>query len=149
MDAPLTRWYCDTCGEQIEKAEDGYVIWNDMGPEGPRSYKIIHQGRCDQRETHNSSAALTDYLGADGLAIATAHVSIGAVKKRMGAGDSAPGDVDAWVDFVRRVQLPYYEEARRCFGHPEYRERMSDSNEVAPYLEETLKDTIERFGGKS
>lgn len=149
MDAPLTHWYCDTCGKQIVSAKDGYVIWKDTGSEGPRSYRIIHHGRCDRRGEYNSSAALVDFLGADGFATATALISVGTVIRNRGVGSVASGDVDDWVDFVRRVQLPYYEEARRCFNNPEYREEMSDANEVAPYLEENLKRTIRRFGGKA
>ncbi|MDT3678901.1 MAG: hypothetical protein ROZ64_08705 [Burkholderiaceae bacterium] len=148
MDAPLTRWYCDTCEEQIEKAEDGYVVWKNPDSHGPHSFKIIHQRRCDPKR-HHFSQALADFLGPDGLAHATTLLSVGTVMKRRGIKSSAPGDVDAWVDFVRRLQLPYYEEARRCFKDPEYRDDMSDANEVLSYLERSLKDTIKRYGEKS
>jgi hypothetical protein len=45
-------------------------------------------------------------------------------------------DLDEFVDFIRRVQIPY---ARVRFKHPQVREDFRDSGEFLPYRPETLK----------
>jgi len=39
------------------------------------------------------------------------------------------GDIDAYVDLVRRLQTPYYEEARARFGEEDVANWLSDANE--------------------
>ena len=55
---------------------------------------------------------------------------------RLGSEMDSPDvlDINELVDFIRRVQTPYYEEARQHFNDPDVLERLSDSNEVYPYL---------------
>ncbi len=43
------------------------------------------------------------------------------------------------MDLFRRLQTPYYEEARRRFGKSEVRYQFSDSNEHYPYTQEVLQ----------
>lgn len=138
---PLTRWKCDRCGEWIEGAASGYVIWGAHGHDNA-AFEIIHQGKCDDR-TKTHSAALGDFLGSDGLAYLTSLLSYGVVKNGMGVTSSDPlrrvHDIDQFVDFMRRVQVPFYEEARPYLLSPEAREHLSDANEVYPYLQEHLQ----------
>lgn len=130
---PLTRWKCDHCGEMIESAEDGYVVWEDSAS-GDAGFEIIHHGRCDKSGKSNSGA-LRNVLGSDGLAKLTSHLSYGILKE--GFGQPMIADMDGFVDFFRRVQLPYYEEART--GLLSEQEEWSDANEVRPYLQDVLQ----------
>jgi hypothetical protein len=46
---PLQQWYCDRCGEIIEKPEDGWLHWRREG-EPPAwkvySIEILHPAPC-------------------------------------------------------------------------------------------------------
>lgn len=139
MDVPLTKWYCDVCGEPIEDVKNGYVIWHPVDGHG---FKIIHQKRCDQAD-HNSSKALNEFLGLEGLTYLLAKLSIGPI-----AQNSEPSPVsklpnlDEYVDFMRRVQVPFYEEARRLFGTERVQADFYDANEHMPYFPDRLKRMI-------
>lgn len=117
----------------IESAEDGYVVWEDSAS-GDAGFEIIHHGRCDKSGKSNSGA-LRNVLGSDGLAKLTSHLSYGILKE--GFGQPMIADMDGFVDFFRRVQLPYYEEART--GLLSEQEEWSDANEVRPYLQDVLQ----------
>jgi len=145
MEEPLKTWYCDVCGEKIEDASNGYVIWQSGG-RTYRGFKIIHQGKCDLK-SHPASAALNDFLGDKGLSYCMTFLSLGPViSNNGGAGHCYIQDFDEFTDFVRRVQLPYYEEARRLYGNPELLEDLSDANEFYPYVPEKMKALIQRYG---
>jgi hypothetical protein len=120
-------------------ASDGYVIWNQSS-KGPQGFKIIHQGQCDDGVSM-ASAALEDFLGADGLTRILAMLSYGQL--RNAGAPNPPSDMNEFVDFVRRVQTPYYEEARVHFADPEVRSSRSDWNEVKPYRVADLRHLAE------
>lgn len=140
MQNPLTAWRCDRCGEQVTE-ETGYVVWNHE--RGERTdIRIIHQAKCDNAE-YRASAPLRDFLGPDGLIKCTAMLSLGILNMSRSRGKTsiAPEDLphpDIWVDFVRRVQTPHYEEARSKLRGAELREYFGGLNEVAPYLQRSL-----------
>jgi hypothetical protein len=87
---------------------------------------------------------LHDVLGPDGLAHLLYFLSIGPLKINAGS-HTVPriADMDQFVDIVRRLQTPHYEEARRYFGASEVRDEYADSNEVGPYTQYALKRIIE------
>ena len=145
MEEPLKTWYCDVCGEKIEDASKGYVIWRSAG-RTYQGFKIIHQGKCDIK-SHPASAALNDFLGDKGLSYCMTFLSLGPVISNSGgAGHCYIQDFDEFADFVRRVQVPYYEEARRLYGNHDLLEALSDANEFYPYVPERMKALIERYG---
>jgi len=146
MDKPLTKWYCDVCGQQIDDVERGYVIWKTTNESKWHGFKIIHQTKCDP-DDYNMSLALHDFLGESGLTILLSQLSIGPIKKRKGQKPRCRiADMDEFVDFVRRVQTPFYEEARRYFSNHDLLEKYSDANEVFPYLPEQLEEIIKHYG---
>jgi hypothetical protein len=148
MDKPLTKWYCDVCGHPIEDVEKGYVIWKTTDELKSHSFKIIHQTTCDLND-HHSSAALKHFLGERGLVYLLSMLSFGPIKKRIGDGSHCHvADMDEFVDFTRRLQTPFYEEARRYFSNPELLENYCDANEVLPYLPEQLEKIIKRYGDR-
>ena len=144
MNNPLTSWHCDVCGNQIERAEDGYVIWKTRDDMKSHGFKIIHQTKCDL-DDHHASADLQEFLGEKGLTYLLSHLSLGPVILRRGSKSRCDAaDLDEFVDLIRRVQTPYYEEARGKFSNTEFRDAYSDANEVLPYLPDELK----RIAGK-
>jgi hypothetical protein len=145
VDHPLSVWYCDVCKEKIEDVSKGYVIWQSVGGKY-QGFKIIHQRTCDLKG-HTASAALPDFLGEKGLSYSLTFLSYGPVMVNNGTQDHCQiQDVGEFVDFIRRVQLPHYEEARRLFSKSELLEALADANEFYPYIPETLKALIERYG---
>ena len=76
MLVPLQQWFCDTCGEIIEKPDDGYVIWGQDKDNLDFDFKIIYQSQCDNSR-YPSSTALGDFLGTEGLNILLSLLSYG------------------------------------------------------------------------
>lgn len=136
---PLTQWQCTRCRQPVT-ADEGYVTWDD-DLKGPRNFKIVHQGRCDDGAQH-SSAALGDFLGPDGLAYLTSMLSYGPALPNQGT--PTPPDLEEFTDFLRRVQIPYYEEARQRFGEQEVQDDLQGTNQVAPYLQRYLQQLAKK-----
>lgn len=142
MDKPLTVWYCDVCGEKIENVSEGYVIWRSE--DGYYDFKIIHRKECDLKN-HKGSTALEDFLGSDGLTRCVAFLSLGPLAwKAQHVSNCQVKDLDGFSDFLRRVQMPYYEEARRLYSRSDVLDDFSDANEIYPYLEGVMKSLIEQ-----
>ena len=120
------QWYCDTCGEVIYSAEEGYLEWKTRQDEHgalhtsdlhlvhhkPFSpYKDSKKQGCyydDQTEYHNSqthiqNASLADFAGPDGLIRFLDLLVRGDFPK------------DELVVMMQRVLVPGYECARPYF----------------------------------
>lgn len=109
------------------------------------NFKIIHKTKCDLND-HIASAALEDFLGEKGLAYLLSKFSIGPIKNRMKQGPHCEAaDFDEFVDFIRRVQTPFYEQARRHFGNDNILDDYYDADEVFPYLPDQLKKIIKKY----
>ncbi len=144
MSQPITKWYCDVCGEVIDDVKKGYVIWKSNEHGKSHAFKIIHQTKCDQRD-HSLSAALRDFVGDDGMTKLLSHLSLGPIKRRLDQTSRCDvADFDEFVDFFRRVQTPFYEEARRHFGNENLIHEFSDANEVLPYMQSELEKIAKR-----
>jgi hypothetical protein len=142
---PVGPWYCDVCDDLITDPADGYVVWGrDGGDDGDwrdRDYLIIHTGRCDPKGLeYPASLPLTAFMEVDGLTRLLSDLSIGPLKL---AGDDSRNtshveNLNDFVDLVRRVQIPQYEEARRRFGESTVQDLTADWNETLPYTQEGL-----------
>jgi hypothetical protein len=117
--APETsRWYCDTCGEAIRHAQDGWVEWlvrlEDSKPIG-RGFRLVHhqpasprpqgcQYDSDQEYQRDrstiSDVPLTDFLGHDGLTYLLEVLSRGLLPQ------------EEVVEMIKRLHTPGYERAR-------------------------------------
>lgn len=144
MDLPLKIWYCDVCGDPITNPGEAIVTWKEDENHKAYDFKITHKNSygklCDDK-MRASSMELTWVLGNSGLVWLTSFMSRGFLGNFKG-GNSIK-DWDNFTDFFRRVQLPYYEEARKYFDTDLTKHEMQDSNEVSPYSEDTLKRIIE------
>ena len=143
MNKPLQAWQCDECGGSVGVA-DGRVVWGQY-TDPDFQFKLVHQDRCDDHQK-DSSLPLKSFLGSDGLIALTCMLSYGLMhwsQTKRHFGDSPP--LDIWVDFVRRMQVPYYEESRDAFRTPATWDCHAAWNEVAPYLQANL----ERLAKKS
>ena len=142
---PLEQWFCDTCGELIESTKHCYVLWRTDDNNKDYDFRIIHQSQCDSGGP-DSSGPITDFLGTDGLTKLLTFLSLGRLRSTETGNDGLTvKNMDEFVDFFRRVQLPYYEEARTKFGNSNFLDDYRDANEIQPYLQTALKRIIEKY----
>jgi hypothetical protein len=139
---PLEEWICDVCGEVIKGEKEGYVVYHmtdppknsfDEGRPKRHGFKIIHKSRCDHEDEY-ASLPLSMVTGNEGLAKLQSWISKGPASESESIEVKSTNE---YVDFFRRVQLPYYEEARQIFGDKEVR----DWSEYAP---ENMRRLIEK-----
>ena len=142
MHQPLTKWFCDNCGEVIENVDVGHVVWKRDQDLREYDFKIIHR-KCDESNQFPCWDSLKDFLGPDGLSHLLSFLSLGPFLSRPGVSSTLGlANNDQFVDLVRRVQLPYYEEARQYFLREGMTDRMAGENEMSPYRVESLRELI-------
>ncbi|SRR5712691_9830357 len=143
---PLTEWSCDTCGGPVTDPDGALVVWRETRERTFRDFRIVHKSPSpapgsgcapSARSGYACSLELGQFLGADGLTMLLSWLSTGPLIS--GDPQIAPGDLGAFVDLVRRVQVPYYEEGRRRFGGSDVREYVAGSNRMSPYATGTLQ----------
>lgn len=141
MSEPLTTWFCDSCDDPITDLDASLLTWDS--DEGGRAteFRIVHKnmdGRDCDDPRFSSSTELSNYVGPAGLAALLSFLSAGPL---IGKLDSFPivANFDQFVDVVRRLHTPWYEEARRRFQEESVREALGDASETLPYLPEVLK----------
>jgi len=113
---PMKQWCCDSCGGIIDGPMEGYVEWYKTHRRQQTSgCRIVHVSRQCAYDAAEQAAlgrtatviSLDSVVGRRGLA----HL-LKRFGEVMGSGWAEPADGQAFVEVVRRVQLPYYEEAR-------------------------------------
>ena len=113
---PMRQWCCDACGGIIDGPVKGCVEWSTTH----LTYKttdcrIVHKSRECVSDPAEQSAlgrtatlvALDSVVGRHGLAYLLKRIG-----EVAGLGWAEPADGQTFVEMMRRVQLPYYEEAR-------------------------------------
>ncbi|MGD0487762.1 MAG: hypothetical protein ABSB94_11270 [Syntrophorhabdales bacterium] len=100
---PLEQFICDQCGLLIEKIDDGWLEWYDDLEKPAHGFRIVHSGRrCYYPERAEiSDNHLIYFTGNDGLSMLLN------LFKRKGVVDQ-----DELAEIIRRLHVPYYEEAR-------------------------------------
>ncbi len=138
---PLKQWICDSCGGIIEKPEDAWFEWYlDRDTSYETGFRIVHAGqtscRYDDRQLEQENKSPLDLpfatvLGPDGLGALlylTEHTSF--------------ADLKEFIDIVRRLHIPYYEEARQYWKQAG-RDGLFDGSE---YTTKVLLSIINRYG---
>jgi hypothetical protein len=143
---PLSQWICDSCNQMIEKAEEGWLEWYEL-KDGNQigGFRIVHnQEECHYRYErliregkHISDNHLQYFTGYDGLA---SLLTMFDCKTQIDSYELA--------DIIRRIHLPYYEEARTYWEEAKvdgfiFGERHS----VRDFQQGTLLNLITRYGG--
>lgn len=151
---PLAQFVCDTCGGLIESPDQGYVEWvTDNGRNSAREFHIVHHAlysplkpvrNCYQHKL-GGCLALTDFLGADGLVEMLSFLDTGEILQPEYRGHHV-ADLREWVEFARRLFVPYYEEARRFWSRAAEAGHFEGANEVSPYISANLEALIRHYG---
>jgi hypothetical protein len=117
-----TTWICDSCGEPITKAKDGWVEWLTREEEGVqvgRGLRLVHHcsahspldTRCQYNERAEyetdgsilSDLPLESYLGTNGLIDLLSLIA----EKQI--------PVEEILELIKRLHIPGYEQARFHF----------------------------------
>lgn len=153
---PLEQFICDKCSETIENIEDGVVEWHrkseDNSPLTLNSkFRIVHHITSSPLKSNNgcahvpslSTSKLKDFLGENGMIYILKLIDQG-IFHRSKFNEPEVADVLEYVEFVRRLTIPYYEEARLYFGHAESDVITKGLNEIRVYQPDILKSIIEK-----
>lgn len=147
---PLEQFICDTCHQPIETIEEGWVEWLNHQQEDGRwttsNHRICHHnGRCEKLSYHEnvSDNHLSYFLGNYTMPQLLGFLDIGVHFNRNYQAPT-PENMRDFVVFVRRLTIPYFDEARHYLDRA-VSESYGDSNEINLYLPKTLKAIIEEY----
>lgn len=159
---PLKQWICDTCGELIEKPEQGWLEWKyKHGTPGTVSeFRICHQLLSSPEKDSNREGCyrhagpgrqdnhLHYFVGPDGMISLLAKLDQGRVIDPDGKSVCGVSDVANWTETFRRLYVPYYEEARQHFDAANGDGFFDGANEVSVFTQEKLQGVIAEYGGE-
>jgi hypothetical protein len=149
---PLQEWICDTCGDKLV-AEDGWIEWLDPVDQhqGPHAFRIVHWGGpCYKHENHSacSDSHLDEFLGFDGLQKFLAMLDVGRILDPLGNAIPRLPELRSFSDVIRRLHIPYYEEARLHFDAAIASGDFNSYNEYSIFFPETCAAIIEQYEEK-
>lgn len=116
---PLESWRCDACHGRIDDPTLGIVTWREDDEGRYLDFRLVHKNidglTCDPGNAGGfyNSLEIVVLLGPAGLGELLSWLTPSRADRVAAHGVV---DLDAYGDLVRRLQLPFYEEARPFFG---------------------------------
>ncbi|MGL5378965.1 hypothetical protein [Clostridium sp.] len=153
MEKPLSKWYCDVCGELIERPEDGYVQFNRNNPNyNFDDFIIVHHYPAsplkDKRKNgcykYHSDLNLIYFLGDEGRVYLLSFLDKDLYYHSN--PDVQAVNLREWNDLFMRVQVSYYEEARRYWDKALADGYYDDSNDFIMCSQANLKSIVLKYG---
>lgn len=159
---PLEQFICDECGQVINSPKEGYVEW-ESGLDAnkkmfARGFRIVHASHTSPIKKRNGEGCFKygkSYHRSDidlEYFLKHAHQEMFSLldlgflhdkNKKIGCQIS---DFSEFVDFFKRLTIPYYEEARKYFQEAiEDEEICGDENEIYLFSEENLKKIVQKY----
>ena len=164
MLTPLTQFICDTCGELIKEPKEGWIEWiievnAKTGKRETHSFRIVHHFKYSPlAKEHNAGCYQHEHAkGRQDLHLhhfiedntKMAHIlkflDIGPYHEKEYKGPTVK-NMREYVEFVRRLTIPHYEEARLYWERALEAGYFQDSNEIWIYGVDNLITMIERYG---
>lgn len=154
---PLKQFICDTCGQVIEKPEDGWFEWIQVDHTQPRhSFRIVHHKSASPRKhleegcyQHGNARGRSD----DHLHNILEHELIHLLyfldvgpHHDPDAKDPGVQNMREFLEIFRRLTIPYYEEARQYASIAKKDGYFEQANELMVYTEDFLRGLIEKYG---
>ena len=147
---PLQQFKCDVCGQIIARPEVGWVEWLAGPTRGTKAhgFRLVHNSnRCQYPSSGRvHDMHLTRLLGPDGLVTLLLLVAPGG---RSGNREDGVDHLEEWCELVRRLQAPYYEEARQYWADAETDGFFAGMDEVTQYSQATLHTLLTLYGQRS
>lgn len=147
---PLEQWYCDVCGEVIEKVEDGWLEWykerlNDGSFGKEKEYRIVHHDKSCMYNSNrlykdnkmNADMHLHGFVGPDGLVSLLSKIQFDDVENNR-----------ELVEIIRRLHVPFYEEARQYHDIAQELGYFDGENEITRYIQNTSIHILNNFKGQ-
>jgi hypothetical protein len=153
---PLKQWICDTCGEVIDGAENGFLEWITGDDRKAHDFHIVHhypvsprrdkEEGCYQHEHAQGrrDSHLNNFTDQNGLTTLLAFVDVG----HLDSDDGGPWVRSAheFAEIVRRLWVRHYEEARLYWSAAAADGVFDGANEISPYTQRTLKEIVNEYG---
>ena len=142
---PLQQFICDKCRELIKSPTDGWLEWlHSNDDRTTHGFRVVHNGQASpgkqdgKRCQYHTDLLVGDmhldhFLGSDGLAALLSMI------------DRPFDNQQEFVEIIRRLHIPYYEEARLYWQKAKQDDFFSGANEYWPYLEANLTRLIETY----
>lgn len=143
---PLKQWICDSCGGVIEKPRDGWLEWyTEKDKSLDTGFRIVHHREScmyndttlEQQNRSPLDLGLPHALGSHGLGYLLFKLELSE------KGVYKLADIKELIEIIRRLHLPYYEEAR-LYWKDALRDGFHDG---CSFDENTLLDIIKNYGG--
>lgn len=153
----MKGWICDTCGERIEKVEDGWVEWMKYPKDGAdrgevkkyegKGLRLVHHRSVnpgcayDQKVEYAtrkgllSDLPLSEFLGPDGLMQLLGFIATNIVP------------TEECLEMIKRLHIPEYEDARRFFDEA-IRGEVFEPNTPEGYYRQSDIQAVLRWLGK-
>ena len=163
---PLEQFYCDTCEEIIDAPDQGMVEWLQSTTEPAHSFEIVHhvphsprvdsgvsrsqnprpQG-CYQHQNKplKKDLKIERYIGRIGLVQLLQFIDVGPHHVPNYSGVNFD-DGREFAELFRRLQLPYYEEARRYWDQAKRDGFFDGANENRIYQSDFLEGIVSKYG---
>lgn len=155
---PLEQFICDECGRIIENPQDGYVEWEEgrdsEGNHFARGFRIVHNVPASPRQNvgcfryENSpyrNDIQLDFFLENVNNYLMSFLDLGIVHDPHFHIGCRISNFHEFVEFFRRLTIPYYEEARRYFPTAIQEGYFEDVNELVLYTPDYLRRLITRY----
>ena len=144
---PLQQWFCDECGEIISDETNGWLEWyrdiisnSEFGRN--KGFRIVHHDKSCMYDSHQmfsqgkliADMHLNSFTGPDGLVYLLSKIQY-----------EANEDDSKLVEIIRRLHVPFYEEARRYHANAEVDGYFAGENEVTRYITSTSKHILNHY----
>jgi len=147
---PLEQFICDTCNETITNVNEGWIEWertSEKGGDIVGNFRICHHTpKCQtlRKSINLQDLPLREVSGEKVHAFLYKFLDVGPYHQEKFEKHSIK-DLREYVELMRRLTIPYYEEARQFWNKAMEDGYFGDSNEVYIYIPENLKNMIKNY----
>jgi len=150
---PLTQFICDTCSEVIESPDNGWIEWLSHYDETQnkivsRDFRICHHRTACQKHSnhiHCSDLPLREFVGERAAVQLARFLDVGPYHDPDYSGGPELENMRDFTELMRRLTIPYYEEARQWWREAITDDYFADANEIYIYLPKNLRRMIEHY----
>lgn len=147
MQEPLKQFYCDTCGRIIEDPSKGTLAWisnkDATGTFICDDFHICHKNN-NCRPHRECDVELIHLAEGKGLNLLLSKIDCG-IYFNQSYLKPGVGNFRSFTEILRRLYLPYYEEARQYFVRAKKSDEFGDVNEVDFFDPENMKRIIIQY----